>query len=86
MMSAGDDLLCAHTDGAWTRATGAPPPDGWRIKGTARRMELLDPQVLRYWPSPPHRTEPWTVMAGQPSRHAPAAFDRAWSRYTEAAA
>jgi hypothetical protein len=78
MVRADDRLLSAHTDGAWVREPlelAAP----WRVKQPARRLELLDPQVLRYWPRPARRSEPWLVYAGMPAGLAPAAFEKAWA-------
>lgn len=92
MIKVGDGLLSAHTDGAWIRGgearseselstselcvTGA----AWRVKQPARRLDLIDPQTLRYWPSPSHPSEPWHVYAGVPARQAAAAFENAWSK------
>lgn len=86
MMTAGDNLLSAHTDGLWAVADPvllASLPD-WRRKQDAKAVELLDPQVLRYWPK---RGKPQTVFAGVPSKLADTAFDQAWARrFGEAAA
>lgn len=79
MMTAGENLVSCHTDGAWLQGA-LEPPEGWRVKGAARRLDLLDPQVIRYWPRPPRRSEPWVVFSGVPSRQADAAFAAAWER------
>ncbi len=84
LAAAGSGLVSAHTDGAWV-IEGRDEPlsidalgDTWREKQRARRLDLLDPQVLRYWPRPSRPDEPWTVFAGVPARSADAAFDEAW--------
>lgn len=86
MMVAGDDLLSAHTDGIWCRASHellSSLPD-WRRKQDARAIELLDPQVLRYWPK---RGRAQTVFAGVPSKQADEAFALAWAnKFDEEAA
>lgn len=78
MTAAGSSLVSAHTDGLWTLA-GTEPLDGWRIKERARRLDLLDPQVLRYWPSPSADDEPWHVFAGVPSELAADHFAELWT-------
>lgn len=78
MMAAGSNLVSAHTDGLWVQ--GEIELDEWRLKQEARRLELLSPQNLRYWPRPPRRSEPWTVYAGVPSSEADAAFEAAWAK------
>lgn len=62
----------------------APALGGWRLKERARRLDLIDPQVLRYWPSPARASEPWVVYAGVPARQADAAFEDAWERLNAA--
>ena len=54
---------------------------GWRRDQQASRLDLLDPQVLRYWPrgAGPHQT----VISGTAPAAADAAFDRAWERRFE---
>lgn len=87
IMLAGDGLLSAHTDGIWCHTDRYLLADlpAWRRKQEARRLELLDPQVLRYWPK---RGKAQTVFAGVPASLADETFDEAWSRQfpTEAAA
>jgi hypothetical protein len=83
MMTAGPKLVSAHTDGIWS--TQLDQPDGWRRKGLARRLDLIDPQTLRYWPIPPNPTEPWVVMAGIPATMATEAFERSWNHTQEEA-
>ncbi|MDE3097722.1 MAG: hypothetical protein KGK07_17180, partial [Chloroflexota bacterium] len=78
LAAAGEQVISAHTDGAWIRASGLDPA-GWRLKGVARRLDVLDPQVLRYWPSPPAEGEPWVVFSGVTAERAPETFEREWS-------
>jgi len=76
---AGGGLVSAHTDGVWIDADRAELPLGdWRRKGRARRLDLLDPQVLRYWPRRPHELEPFHVFAGMPAEQAPRVFEGLW--------
>lgn len=77
MVAAGDRLLSAHTDGVWTRELGLELEGEWRRKMTARRLDLIDPQTLRYWP---RRGEPEIVMSGRTTSEAPAAFESQWER------
>lgn len=81
MDEAGDRLVSAHTDGAWTKDC-YEPDEAWRLKEGASRLDLLSPQVLRYWPSPPRFGEagPVVVFAGMPAEAAPAAFAEAWEK------
>lgn len=86
-MVAGDRLVSAHTDGLWAVGLDAGElPAGWRLKGRARRMDVVDPQTLRYWPRPADDREPFHVMAGYPPSEAPAAFEQAWGEVERAAA
>lgn len=78
MEQAGPRLLSAHTDGIWTREAGLGPAD-WRLKEQARQLDILDPQVLRYWPRPAAPDEPWHVFAGMPAELAPARFEELWA-------
>lgn len=75
MLTAGDRLLSAHTDGAWTYTLGDDSPEGWRRKMRTGRLDLLDPQHLRYWPK---IGEPVSVFAGVPTSMANAHFLKAW--------
>jgi hypothetical protein len=77
MVAADEGLLSAHTDGVWLRE-GAQVLDGWRRKGQARRLDLLGPQTLRYWPARVHPLEPFHVFAGMPAELAPAMFEELW--------
>lgn len=80
MLTAGADLLSAHTDGIWARASEELPaalPE-WRQKQVARRLDLLDPQVLRYWPKGGRGAQ--TVFAGVPALLADETFNAAWER------
>jgi hypothetical protein len=84
MAAAGDALLTAHTDGAWIDAARSDPIDDellelWRVKASARRLELLNPQGLRY-----HTTrDVRTVWAGVPASQADESFDAALERRLE---
>jgi hypothetical protein len=82
MVAAGNRLVSVHTDGAWTTRLdpSAPALDGWRMKAAASQVDILDPQVLRYWPKPRHPQAPFTVFSGVPASMADAAFDDAWAR------
>lgn len=80
MAKAGDDLVAAHTDGAWIFGGRDLSDDAWRLKEHARVLEVLDPQVFRYWPQPAHHAEPWTVFAGVPAERADELFERAWQK------
>jgi hypothetical protein len=77
LVAAGGGLVSAHTDGVWLR-DGAEVLAGWRRKGTARRLDLLGPQTLRYWPARAHEREPFHVFAGMPSELAPPVFEQLW--------
>ena len=81
---AGPRLVSANTDGAWVVDDGSEPPDGWRVKARAHRLDLLAPACLRYWPE--QSRWPRVVFAGVPPLLADAAFDQAWSTHLEAAA
>ena len=87
MHEQGANLLSAHTDGAWLAAepgwsNGARPgrlvAGEWRVKELARRLELVDPQTLRYWRR--GRARPHVVYAGVPAREAPERFEETWQR------
>lgn len=75
MLTAGDRLLSAHTDGAWTFALEGNSPEGWRRKMRATRLDLLDPQHLRYWTK---TGEPVAVFSGMPASMANESFAKAW--------
>jgi hypothetical protein len=84
---AGERLVSAHTDGFWADGVGQEElPEGWRLKGRARRLDLIDPQTMRYWPRPADEREPFHVFAGKPPSEAPAAFDEAWAQLERSAA
>lgn len=79
MRVAGDRLISAHTDGLWADGLGADElPPGWRQKGRASQLDLIDPQTLRYWPRPADERAPFHVFAGRPPLEQPTAFDEAW--------
>lgn len=73
MVAAGEWLLCAHTDGLWTRELDFRP-DSWRLSDRARRLDLLGPQELRYFR--PRERKPIYTVSGVPARLAPEVFDR----------
>lgn len=77
MAELGSQLVCAHTDGVWA-LTASQEVEGWRHKEDARRLDLLDPQVLRYWPAKPNPREPFHVYAGIPAELAPVLFQGKW--------
>ena len=56
-----------------------PLSEEWRVKSRARRLDVLDPQVLRVWPRDP-AAEPRVVYAGRPVTVAAEDFERAWAR------
>ena len=53
---------------------------GWRQSQRARRLDLLNPQRLRYWPDPPQPWEPAIVYAGMPAEHGARMFETEWVR------
>ncbi len=79
MLACDDGLVCAHTDGLWANGDVNLSAE-WRTKATARRVELLTPQKLRYYP---RRAEPVTVYSGVPVEQGGAAFDKDWGRYLD---
>lgn len=52
----------------------------WRDDKRASRLELLNPQKLRYWRNPLPPWGPDTVYAGMPAERAEAAFQQEWDR------
>lgn len=76
MVRAGDKMIAAHTDGFWFAGQGEEQFEGWRPDKRARRLDLVEPMVLRWWPQ---RGRPRIVFAGQPASVAEDAFERAWS-------
>lgn len=75
----GDRLVLAHTDGFWALGT---PDEGWgeqwRLKDSSDRMDVLDPQLHRFW----RKGEPRYVVSGVPAELAPAWFENRWQEYT----
>lgn len=81
MAAVGPALISAHTDGMWVvgdDSLRSLEKTGWRQKEAARRIDVLDPQTLRYWPK--RNQEPRYVMAGRPAREAPEAFAKLWEK------
>jgi hypothetical protein len=76
MVAAGDNLISCHTDGAWLYPLPEPLQD-WRVKAHATRIDLLDPQVLRYWGAKGDR--PRVVYSGVTASEADTAFETAWA-------
>lgn len=79
LVAAGPALLSAHTDGIWLRHSETCrllENQGWRQKAAARRLDVIDPQTLRYWPRRSDRPE--YVMAGRTTLEAPEAFQTLW--------
>lgn len=75
MRHADDRLLSVHTDGGWT-SSSVSAPAGWRVKDEAARIDVLGPQMLRYWR--PRRPEPLHCVAGVPARFAARTFQAIW--------
>jgi hypothetical protein len=82
MVWAGERLLSVNTDGAWVADDGSQPPEGWRVKTRAHRLDLIAPSCLRYWPE--RSRWPRTVFAGVPAIEAKEAFEREWQLLEEA--
>lgn len=79
MLVAGDRLVSAHTDGLWTERLSGDELDGWRRKQRASRLQVLNPQCLRYWPLP--AGDPVSVVAGAPASETDRSFSSAWERH-----
>lgn len=81
LLVAGGRLISAHTDGLWADGLDAGElAQGWRQKGAARQLDLIDPQTLRYWPRPGDEREPFHLFAGRPPLEQPQAFAEAWAQ------
>lgn len=78
MRESGEKLLSVHTDGGWLRGTVPAPPDGWLVKDEASRIDVVGPQMLRYWRH--GRADALHCVAGVPSRLAPRTFEAIWAR------
>lgn len=79
IVAAGSHLLSAHTDGVWVKGE-YDVPEGWRIKQEARRIDLIDPQNLRYFiDSRNYRV----VMSGVPFKVAAEEFEKRWRKFEE---
>lgn len=84
MAQAGTPLVCAHTDGIWTEGEVPALPRAWRAKEKVARLEVVNPQVMRYYRALPpraHNTE--YVVAGAPDTLAPAVFNHIWNSLRE---
>jgi len=77
MLAAGTNLVCAHTDGLWTEQPG-DPPDGWRCDKSARRVDMLEPFQLRWYPR--GGGGPRVIMAGVPHLLAKETFEQRWQK------
>lgn len=76
MRVADGSLVSVHTDGGWLR-DGPAPPDGWLVKDTAKRLDILGPQMLRY--QRPRGDGGWLhCVSGVPARRAAERFDSIW--------
>lgn len=81
-----EDLVAAHTDGAWIRDTGLIDlvelsERGWRMKAAAAELRLLDQQKYSYRVP---RGRSWRyVISGVPASQSAEAFERLWSRFEE---
>jgi hypothetical protein len=76
IVAADEHLLSAHTDGLWVKGK-YEVPNGWRIKQQAKRIDLIDPQNLRYY------IDTWNsrvVMSGVPSKLAAEEFEKRWKK------
>ena len=79
MLETGDNLVCVHTDGLWRVDDDySSTPEGWRRDRSARRLELVQPMILRWWPRP--RGDARVVFAGVPACVAAGKFDQVWER------
>lgn len=78
MRTAGDRLICAHTDGLW--CFDGVRVGGWRTKLRGSRLRLLNPQSFA-WVGEDGRTE--YVVAGVPAWRAEEHFERAWGEQQE---
>lgn len=77
MMAVADTrLISFHTDGGWL--TGSSPEIGWpwTVKGTADRLDIMDPQQWRYWPR--GKADPLYTMAGVPREQQEHAWEEVW--------
>lgn len=83
MTECGDDLVCAHTDGLWSSG-GVRPTGEWRAKETARQIQVLSPQHMRWWA--PGKARPVTMYAGVPYEQADTKFDEDWASFESQAA
>jgi hypothetical protein len=84
MRLAGTDLVTAHTDGGWV-LPGARLAAGWVRKDEANRLDVIGPQMLRYWRPGGSERGPLYAVAGWPQRQAAEAFEAVWSVARKAA-
>jgi len=78
MRAAEDKLLVAHTDGIWTSGS-TPLPSEWRAKETVYQLDVLTPQVLRYYRKA--GGPPSYVLAGVPDKLCARWWAVAWNSY-----
>lgn len=79
LLTAGDRLLQANTDGAWIEdSNGFHPGEKWRVKNRAHVMQFLDASAYRYWE--PGNTDPTYVMAGVPFDVQDKVFESVWRK------
>lgn len=76
LAAAGGDVISAHTDGCWLRQGPTTPDEPWRLKDVARRLDLIGPQVLRYWSG---GGVPHVVYSGVTAERAAETFEADWS-------
>ena len=82
MRQVGAPLLFAHTDGLWTEGVVPSLPEiGWREKIKAHSIDVLMPQLYRYYQR--KGGEATYAVAGAPDSLAPAIFEAAWSGMSE---
>ena len=75
---AGDQLLCAHTDGGWVRGDFVPDEKSWRLKDVAEVMDLISPQAYAFRPT--GTKEVRYCLAGTPPQHRELAFREVWKQ------
>jgi len=74
-IEAGENLICAHTDGAWVQYEPGMDFDGWRVKNRTREFRYLDAQRYSYR----HRQRWEHSVSGFPREKARAEFEYWWT-------